>query len=355
MFRVDADAHIDETEETWEYMTEAERQFKPVALDPPEGVAPVRGDSRLHRFWYVDGQLLLRHWRDDKRTGTTKATRELLDVPARVRHMDEMGVDIQVIYPTYLQFHNTARPEVDLALCRSYNRWIADKTAQSNGRLRWVVVPPTLSIDKAVEELRFGKEHGACGVFKHAIDRGGRVVSDPYFFPLYEEAMRLDLPICNHSGGIASPVGPLTVASLPRAYSSGSIACFTLLATAHVPERFPTLRFGVIEAMASWVPYVIAELKAKQQFRVPSTDEERPFSLQEDFLRSNRFYVTCETSDDLPWLLKYGAEDSLMVGTDYTHSDQCGNIEAHTFIERLGEDGVIPMEVAHKILGENAR
>jgi hypothetical protein len=115
------------------------------------------------------------------------------------------------------------------------------------------------------------------------------------------------------------------------------------------------LRFGVIEAMASWVPYVITELKAKEMFRVPSTFEDRPFNLQQDFLHANRFYVTCEVTDDLPWLLRYGAEDSLMIGTDYTHSDQSGNIHAHETIERMGEDGEIPMAFAQKILGENAR
>src|SRR5439155_12706185 len=183
--------------------------------------------------------------------------RELHDVPARVRHMDEMGVDVQVIYPTYLQALQTMRPEVELALCRSYNRWLADKTAQSNGRLRWVVIPPILSMDKLEEELRFGKEHGACGVQKRAFDwAGGKPVSDPYYFPLYEAAERLDLAVCNHAGGTRGNVGTRTQESIPRAHSDGQIAVFSLLATTRMTERFPRLRFGVIEAMASWVPYV---------------------------------------------------------------------------------------------------
>ena len=353
-FRVDADAHIDETEATWEYMTQAEREFKPITLDPPKGVAPIEGDSRPHRFWYLDGQVTLRHWRDDKRTGTTEATRELLDVPARLRHMDELGLDVQVIYPTYLLGARSERPEVELALCRSYNRWLADRTAATNGRLRWVVVPPVLSLDAAIEELRFGKEHGACGVFKRAVDFDGRVVSDPYFFPLYEEAMRLDLPICSHTGGTPgrTNAGPRSnVGTAPRE----QLGCFTYLAGNHVPERFPTLRFGVIEAMASWIPHVIVELKAKELYRVWSTHAEQKFELREDFLRKNRFFVTCQTSDDIPWLLKYGAEDQLMIGTDYTHMDQSGVMDAHEFIERMGEDEEIPMEVAGKIVGDNAR
>ncbi len=352
MFRVDADTHVDETDATWEYMTEEESRFKPISVDPGRPI--IKGDIRPHRFWLVDGQAGFRRWRDDGRTSTTRETRELYDVQARVRQMDEMGVDIQVIYPTYMLGAHTARPEVELALCRSYNRWLADRTAEANGRLRWAIVPPILSMDRAVEELRWGKEQGACGVYKRAIEAGGKPVCDPYFFPLYEEAMRLDLPICIHTGGgDPGPVGDDTLAGLTV---RPQIGCFGALAIRGVPDLFPTLRFGVIEAMASWVPHVIADLKAKNIYGgAHRLYAERPFDLKEDFLRANRFYVTCQTSDDIPYLLRFGAEDSLMIGTDYTHADQSGVIDALDFVERLGEDEEIPMEVAHKILDDNPR
>ena len=342
---VDADTHIDETDATWEYMTEAELPYKPITVDPGRPI--VKGDVRPHRFWLVDGKTGLRRWRGDDRTGTTEATRQLLDVQARVRHMDEMGVDVQVIYPTYLLASPTSRPEVELAICRSYNRWLADRTAEANGRLRWVVIPPLLSMDKAIEELRFGKEHGAVGVFKRAIDVG-KIVSDPYFFPLYEEAQRLDLPICIHTGGDSGGLGQ---------YVRPQIGCFPALAMNNVPERFPTLRFGVIEAMASWVPYVIADLSAKNAYGgSKKLYAENPMDAPEDdFLRANRFYVTCQTSDDVPYLVKLGAEDSLMIGTDYSHADQSGVMEALNYVEALGEDGQIPMESARKILVDNPR
>lgn len=351
---VDADAHVDETDATWDYMTEAEQQFKPITVDPGKPIVP--GDRRPHRFWLVDGRLGLRRWRDDERTGTTRETRELLDVKARIRHMDEMHVDVQVIYPTYLLDVPTDRPEIELAVYRSYNRWLAERTAESNGRLRWVIVPPVRSMDKALEELRFGKEQGACGVYKRAFECGGKPVSHPYFFPLYEEAMRLDMPICIHTGGenlstsAAAGRGDTPFTVRPQ------IGCFPILAMRGIPERFPTLRFGVIEAMASWVPHVIADLKAKNAYSgILKFYAERPIDLKEDFLRVNRFYVTCQTSDDVPYLMKFGAEDSLMIGTDYTHDDQSGVLEALNHIERLGLDGQIPMQTAKKILIDNPR
>ena len=87
--------------------------------------------------------------------------------------------------------------EVEAAMWRSYNRWIAQACAPSNGRLRWVCRVPLTNMEDACAELRFAKEHGACGVFLRSIE-GDRFLSDPFFFPLYEEASALDMPVCVH-------------------------------------------------------------------------------------------------------------------------------------------------------------
>jgi predicted TIM-barrel fold metal-dependent hydrolase len=346
MLRIDVDAHVDETEATWEYLEDGARRFKPVTLDPGAATAP--GDSRPHRLWLIDGTIRLRRWRDDKRTGTVQATRELLDVDARVRHMDELRVDVQVLYPTLFLHAFTARAEIDVALCKSYNRWIAAATEKSRGRLRWVAVLPLLSIDKAVEELRWAKDHGACGVFKKGIECGERAASDPYFFPVYEEASRLDLPICIHNA--TGNVESATAEGSGLGGGMVAIAAFTALAEHGIPDMFPNLRVGFIETGASWVPYLYTDLVAKKLRRTFL-----PIDFKEDLFRRNRFYVACQTTDDLPYILRYGTEDSLIIGTDYSHADQSAEIQALDVIEQRGEKGEIPASVARKILDDNPR
>ena len=228
MLRIDVDAHIDESEATWEYLDD-------VTLDPGTATAP--GDARPHRLWLIDGTIRLRRWRDDKRTGTVQATRELLDVEARIRHMDELRVDVQVLYPTLFLHAFTARPEIDVALCKSYNRWIAKATDKSRGRLRWVAVLPLLNIDKAVEEVRWAKDHGACGVFKKGIECGDRAASDPYFFPVYDEASRLDLPICIHNA--TGNVESATAEGSGLGGGMVAIAAFSALVEHGIPDLFP--------------------------------------------------------------------------------------------------------------------
>ncbi len=342
MARIDVDAHVDETEATWSFLTESERRHTPVCTDP--GVPTVPGDRRPHRLWLIDGGTRLRRWRDDVRTGTVQATRELTDIPARLAHMDELNVDVQVLYPTLFLGGFTARAEVDTALTGAYNRWMADATQTSGGRLRWVALAPMLDVDEAVNQLRWAKENGACGVMKKGIECG-RSASDPYFFPLYEEASRLDIPVCIHTG-TGNP--PTSGADIGGRFNA--IAAFTDLAMSDVPDRFPELRVGWIETGASWVPFLMADLIAKAQKLTF-----HPFDYRSDLFRNCRFYVACDTTDDLPYILSFGTEDSLMIGTDYTHADQSAELHALDVIERREAEGEIPEGVAKKIIDENPR
>ena len=113
--------------------------------------------------------------------------------------MDLMGVATQVVYPTLFLAYITDDVKLEVALCRSYNRFMAGVWEQAQGRLRWVVVPPLRSIDASIEEMNFAKEHGAVGLFFRGIERD-RTLDDPYFFPVYQEAARLHMPICVHTG-----------------------------------------------------------------------------------------------------------------------------------------------------------
>jgi len=348
MRAIDADTHIDETEQTWEYLDEADHRFKPIAFELVEGEPVGPGDGRRHRLWLIAGNARLRRFRSDQLTGTTRETRELLDVDARLRHMDELGIEVQALYPTTFLHTATDRPEVELALCRSYNRWLADRTASSGGRLRWVALTPLLSMDKAVEGLRFARDHGACGVMKKGVECDDRSASDPYFFPLYEEAERLDLPICIHQG-IGNP-GITNAADPPAKVAQLNVlSAFNALASAGIPDMFPGLRFGFIEAGASWIPYLIKEAGMRGKAVQASYD------FKTGFLAHNRFYVTCDTEDDIAYLLNFGAEDYLMIGTDYSHVDQSAEMRAHSVIMDMANRGDFSVTVADKIVGENAR
>ena len=311
---IDADTHIDEPEEAWQYMEGAAARFRPVTISPPEGVVPGGMDASASRWWLVDGRLRQRMIRNDELTGTTLNSRELLDVNERLQHMDERGVDMHVIYPTFFLSYITGNPEAERALVDSWSRYVSSKCAPTEGRLRWVAVPPLLDMDAAVSYLRWAKENGAVGVFKRGLEHGRRV-SDPYFFPLYEEASALDMPICIHTGS-----GNPTEARLGHGDSLGGIPimdAFHALVLYEVPDKFPNIRWGFIEAGSTWIPYVVDRLKAEKKRR----SWIRKFEMGENLFKRNKFFVAVDAVEDISYVLEYGTEDSLMMGTDYSHFD----------------------------------
>ena len=346
---IDADTHVDETEDTWEYLLPSERQFRPTC---------VTDDRDGKRYWIIDGNRFLRIPRDFEKTGTTDEIRELKDVQARVADMDRLGSEVQVIYPTLLLLAPAERPEVDVAIRRAYNRWVGERCEQSGGRLRWVCVPPAGVMDVALEEVRWAKEHGAVGVMKKGDPDFGKWPADPYFFPLYEEAQRLDLPICFHQGSGMTDIRTGADFSLGRfqRLPLSVVNGFYSFIVNSIPDRFPRLRFGFVEAGASWVPYVAYDLnrRAEKQPEGGNIDGVK-FQMKEDLLASNRCFVTCQVDEDLPYILRYTAGDNLIIGSDYGHSDPSKEHQFVRLLEERAERGDITPDLVRKFTYDNAK
>lgn len=332
---IDSDAHVIETENTWTYMTESELQFR------PQVVGPVNPSDTTATYWMVDGRL---HARTNVGKETPQGAREMSDIKKRLCHMDELGVDVQVLYPTLFLTPITRRAEVQTALYRSYNRWLAEIWKKAPNRLRWVAAAPLLSMEQTFAEMRFGKENGACGVFVCGLEAERRL-SDSYFFPLYEEASRLDMPVCVHSGNGSFAVHDFFAQDSGFSkFKLAVVGAFHTIIFDQIPERFPKLKIGFIEVSAQWIPYVVRDLG--RRFK------RRGRQLSENLLSENRIYVACETTDDLAYVLQYAGEDNLVIGSDYGHADTSAEIEA---LRRLREEGKVPANVVKKILDDNAR
>ena len=334
---IDADAHVHECDHTWDFFEESDREFKPLIVTPQDG---------SHRTqWVIDGKLGGRP-AGNVGAATPREYRELEDVDGRLRHMDELGVDVQVLYPSILTAL-TDRTEVEAGLWRAYNRWMAEACERGRGRLRWVCRVPLTSMEAASAELRFAREHGACGAFLRSFE-GDRFLCDPFFFPLYEEMSALDMPVCIHvSVGNRRVFDFLSQPPDGGAFMKfklGAVAaCHTLIMNG-IPAKFPRLRFGIVEASADWVPYVIRELQKRFAHRGKT--------LEGNVLRDNHMFVTCQVDDDLPHVLEYAGEDNIVIGTDYGHADTA--TELYAMKEIQAREDVDP-RVLRKIVDDNAR
>ena len=337
MAMIDADAHVVENERTWSYAQREERDLMPVLVTLPGRTG--RDATR----WAVDGRLL--DTGPISETDAVKADRELDDVATRVRRMNELGTSVQVLFPTFFLRPITNRPATEVALCHSYNRWLAERCAEAPDRLRWAVVPPTRSLSTAIEELRFGKEHGACAVFWRGIE-DERLPSDPYFYPLYEEAQDLDLPICIHAASGNMYLHDIFPTDLGLwRFKVPGITAFHNLLTSRLMTSFPRLRFGFIELSAQWVPYALHDFVRRMLKRGQPLDATT-------LMAENRIYVACQTDDDLAYVLKYTGPNNLVAGTDYGHADTSSELEA---LIRLHQREDVSAAVMDKILDSNPR
>jgi aminocarboxymuconate-semialdehyde decarboxylase len=339
--RIDADSHVDETEATWDYLLPGDERFRPDC---------VQYEGEHDQSWVSGGLTFRRAVRDYRRTGVSEEASQLLDVNMRLSHLDELKIDTQVIYPTmHIRSRFAGHPEVELALVRSYNRWIADRTQESGGRLRWTAILPLLSMNEAVDELIWAKDHGAVGVFKKGIECDGKKVNDPYFFPLYEAAEALDVPMCIHVGSDGREETSAPVAL-------DAVKAFDPLVNSKIGELFPALRFGFIECGASWVPYMLSLLSGAERRNKMQSDVYDP-SLPVDITLFDRrnVYMAAQSHEDISYLLQFGLEDRLMVGTDYTHADQSSEIQVFNFMEQRVLNGDFSSEVLHKMFEENPK
>jgi predicted TIM-barrel fold metal-dependent hydrolase len=262
--------------------------------------------------------------------------------------MDRNGVDVQILHNTMFIESCTERAAVDVALCKSWNRWLADIWKQGKGRLRWVCMPPTLSMSDALDQIRWSKENGAVGVCLRPVE-GTRLLADSYFYPIYELAEKLDMAIAIHIANGSAWLNdlyrhPVPVAATLHRFRVPTVAAFNDILLSEIHELFPKLRFGFVEASAQWLPWVLHE--AKNRFRTLGR------AWPDDAAREYGMFVTCENSDDLPYIVREGGEDSLVIGTDYGHTDTSSDIDA---IKIFRDRDDLSPAVKKKILSDNAR
>jgi hypothetical protein len=215
------------------------------------------------------------------------------------------------------------------AFAQAVNDWQVDYWLDREPRLRASIVVPhedgefaAAEIDRVAHDRRF--------VQALLIARTAEPLGRRKYWPLYEAAVRHDLPIGIHFGGSGGHA--FTGAGRPSYYiedHAGMSQAFqpqvVSLVCEGVFERFPTLKFVLIEGGFAWLPPLMWRLDAAyRRLRAEVPHLKRPPS---EYIREH-FWITTQPMEEptkpeqFHQLLDHLAmPDRLIFATDYPHWD----------------------------------
>lgn len=351
---VDADTHVLETEKTFEYFSNGDKQFKPsvVQIDDGNG-AGIPNANHASDFWLIDGQLYGKHnlalIEGHSKGEIEPGTLDISNPKARLDAMDRQGVDTAVIYPSIFLVTAIKNANAELALARSYNRWLADLCSSEPARLKFAALICPRRIDASLEEMEWAKKNGACGVMLRGFEED-YTPDQPELHPIFAKACDLDMPICIHIGHGSMAFRSLKIGATSRlnpfANRVPTLLAFSALMIGNLHERFPSLRWAIVEAGSSWLPFLsVMALRARY-------NEDKAKEVQQTLVDHN-IYITCEEHEDIPTILEYAGDNNLVIGSDFGHPGDVAD-SIHVQATFKGRNDISDVAKT-RILSDNAR
>jgi predicted TIM-barrel fold metal-dependent hydrolase len=261
--------------------------------------------------------------------------------------MDDMGIATQLLFPNTMGRETRAVGSPALAAVHRYNDYAVAWTEATGARGRAVCELNMRSVDEALAEARRVVDAGAKGLLLScAYPPGGTSPANAVWDPLWDLLQEADVPAFLHigSGGTISapdddalfiPREWADAAGLKSAFpdrpgSEERIGPFWVVIASQAPElflttmvmggtfeRFPRLRFGVIEFGAQWTgPWVERmETHANLLAKVGAALPLKPSEYVGRNIRVTPFWA--EPVDR--YVDRFGLEEVYVFSTDYPH------------------------------------
>ena len=272
----------------------------------------------------------------------------------RLAAMDRQEIDTAVLYPTNgLAIGRVREPAFAAALCRAYNDYIADY-CKASPRLRAVANLSIGNVAEAVQELnRAVARLGLVGAML-AAQAHGKNLGSPEFYPLYEEAERLGVPLAIHAFGgdeAGSEIFDQFICIHTTGHPFPILRQLTAMIFGGIPELFPKLKLAYLEVGCGWIPYWMERMDGEWEKRGRA---EAPLckKMPSEYLRSGQIYYGCESEEKmLGYVVGEIGSETLMYASDYPHWDMAWP-ESAVLVWRRGD---LSLEAKQNILERNAR
>jgi uncharacterized protein len=259
----------------------------------------------------------------------------------RPRALDLLGFSSQLIFNT---FHNSrlyalehaGNVELAYAAARAHNRGILEFCSVDD-RLLPTCYVPLADPERAAVATRDALAQGAAAILVASGCPPSYSPSHLDLFGVWSQLQEADVPVVFHVGGTGDLIDAnyfVNGLPIPHDFHGGDenfrsvdymgipVPPAQTLATLifdGVLERFPTLRIGVMEQGAIWVPSWLRQMESA--FEAFSRHEERLRALSmrpSDYVhRQIRF--TPYPTEDVGWIVEQGGADLVLFSSDYPH------------------------------------
>jgi predicted TIM-barrel fold metal-dependent hydrolase len=321
-FMVSADGHVQEPNDLWSTrLAAAYRDRLPgMVVDSKgdkfqktEGFRPVRLQNTV-----FEGEDLLRN-----QSGK--------DPAARIADLAADGVDAEILFPNKgLTIWATPDAKFSHLMCKAYNEWAWETFADFNDQLIPMACIAPGALEESIGEINRCAKLGFKGLSLPCKPRWGAPdhkapnYNLPEFDPLWACIADVNLPITFHvstgrdprtSRGNGGAVINYAVHSL-----SPTMEPIANLCASGVLDRFPTIKFGTIEAGIGWVAWALAALdeayKKHHMWVRPKLK-----ALPSDYFRSNGFASFQEDKAGLDNARGHDLVGNFLWANDFPHHE----------------------------------
>jgi len=255
-------------------------------------------------------------WTSARFTSVYRFEPHYYDWGARVRHMDEQGIDAAVVSVGQAINYGWAAPELAREVAEMANDDLAAGTREFPGRIYGIAQVPLQDPVGAVTELtRAVEDLGLKGV-QLLSNVEGRNLDQVGFEPLYERIEELGVPIFLHPYGVLHDerMSHYYLANVVGFPAEQAMAAATLI-FGGVLDRYPGLQILLAHGGGAF-PYVLGRIERGQEVLADQMATNRTLR---DYL--DRFYVDTLIHDDaaLGYLFDTLGPDHLVLGTDWPY------------------------------------
>jgi uncharacterized protein len=246
------------------------------------------------------------------------------DVEARVRDMDEEGVDVQLMLPGLPPA--TDNVEIELAFIRANHRYTNDFCSKYPHRLKSLIVVSNRAIPESVEEIRkWARASWAVGIQPNLTV--GFPLDHPDLEPIWVAANEEGLCVAHHSFTSGYP-GYRDLWDNPfigrtASHPWGAMRAMTAFFGAGIMDRHPNIRFCILESGFGWLPFWAARMDDQSiymSYAVPQNLAHKPG----EYMTSGRFFASLvihEGEKMAKMVTDFLGDNVLMYSSDYPHAE----------------------------------